>query len=256
VLLSSNMRDEHGFQVGDHVRIGWREQSGRLDGTVYGFVDYWPSVNPVSQPNFVIANLNALHRQMRIEPYSVWLCLENGATSFDLYESLNETDIRVSKITNMQQSLISVKNDPFLQGINGTLTLGFIVTLLITFIGFLIYWILSIRSRLLQFGILRAMGLSRTGLVTVLIWEQLLVSGSAIAAGFGIGVMASRIFVPALQLLYLVSEQVPPFLLTVSRSDYTSLLLTFSGMLVTGLFILIIMIRRLKPDQALKLGED
>ena len=256
VLLSTSMRDNHGFSVGDHIRIGWREQSGKLDGTVYGFVDYWPSINPVAQPNFVIANLNTIHRQMRIEPYSVWLSLESGTTSLELYEALNEADIKVSRITDTRQSLISVKNDPFLQGINGTLTLGFIVTLLITFIGFLIYWILSIRSRILQFGILRAMGLSRMGLVTTLIWEQLLVSGSAIAAGFGIGVLTSRIFVPALQLIYMASEQVPPFLVIVSRSDYTALLLTFSGMLITGLTILIVMIRRLKPDQALKLGED
>ena len=256
VLLSSAMRDNHGFKVGDHIRIGWREQSGRLDGTVYGFVDYWPSINPVSQPYFVIANLNTIHRQMRIEPYSVWLSLESGTTSLELYEALNEANIKVSRITDARQSLISVKNDPFLQGINGTLTLGFIVTLLITFIGFLIYWILSIRSRILQFGILRAMGLSRMGLVATLIWEQLLVSGSAIAAGFGIGILTSRIFVPALQLIYLAPEQVPPFLLIVSRSDYTALLLTFGGMLITGLTILIFMIRRLKPDQALKLGED
>ena len=256
VLLSSNMRDNHNFKVGDHIRIGWREQSARLDGTVYGFVDYWPSINPTETPNFVIANLNTIHRQMRIEPYSVWLRLEKGATSLELYEAINETDIRVSRIWDTPQRLISVKNDPLLQGINGTLTLGFIVTLLITFIGFLIYWILSIRSRILQFGILRAMGLSGTGLVTTLIWEQLLVSGSAIAAGFGIGVLASRIFVPALQLIYLTSEQIPPFITRVNTSDYTVLLSAFCLMLITGLIILIAMIRRLKPDQALKLGED
>ena len=256
VLLSSSMRDNYGFQTGDHIRIGWRDQSGRLDCTVYGFVDFWPSINPETQPNFVIANLNTIHRQMRIEPYSVWLSLEDGLTSRELYESINETDIRVSRMVDTQQRLISTRSDPLLQGLNGTLTLGFIVTLLITFIGFLIYWILSIRSRVLQFGILRAMGLSRTGLIATLLWEQLLVSGSAIIAGFGIGALASRIFVPALQHIYPVSEQVPPFYTTVSRSDYTVLLSAFGSMLLTGLVVLIIMIRRLKPDQALKLGED
>ncbi|MCL2820028.1 MAG: hypothetical protein FWD38_04260 [Oscillospiraceae bacterium] len=256
VLLSSEMRDTHGFKVGDHVRIGWREQSGNLDCTVYGFVDFWPSKNPVSEPNFVIANLNTIHRQMRVEPYSVWLSLEDGTTSLDFYESLNDAGIRVSRISDTRQSIIALRNDPLLQSLNGTLTLGFVVTLCITFIGFLIYWILSIRSRLLQFGILRAMGLSRTGLILTLIWEQLLVSGCAIAAGFGIGVLTSRLFAPALQLIYLSSEQIPPFLTVVNKSDYIVMISAFAGMLIAGLAILIIMIRRLKPDQVLKLGED
>ena len=256
ILLSSSMRDEFGFRVGDHVKIGWRDQSGSLDCTVYGFVDYWPGINPILQSNFVIANLNTIHRQMRVEPYSVWLSLEESTTSLELYEALNEAEIRVSRISDTSQSLIAAKNDPLLQGMNGTLTLGFIVTLCITFIGFLIYWVLSIRSRLLQFGILRAMGLSRFGLVTTLMWEQLLVSGSAIGTGFGVGILTSRLFIPTLQLIYSASEQVPPFLTTAVRSDYITLLSAFGGMLIAGLTVLIVMIRRLKTDQVLKLGED
>jgi len=100
------------------------------------------------------------------------------------------------------------------------------------------------------------MGLSRFGLFITLIWEQLLVSGSAIAAGFGIGVLTSRLFVPALQLIYLPSEQIPPFLTLVNRADYIILFSTFGGMFIAGLLILTVMIKRLKTDQALKLGED
>jgi len=47
-----------------------------------------------------------------------------------------------------------------------------------------------------------------------------------------------------------------PFLTTVSRSDYVVLLITFGGMLFAGLTVLTVMIRQLKPDQVLKLGED
>jgi len=260
VFLSSSMQ-EHGFNIGDHVRIGWAEQSRSLDGTVYGFLDFWPSINPIlsegrGYTDFVVVNLDSLNRQMRMEPYSVWIRTDGYTSSADLYESINESDIRLATLHDTNQQIITTKNDPLLQGMNGTLTLGFIVTLCITFIGFLIYWILSIRSRLLQFGIFRAMGLSKMKIVSMLLWEQLFVSGSAILAGLGIGLLASRLFVPMLQLIYAPSEQTPPFMITISPSDYAAIFIAIGSMLITGLVVLSVMIRKLKVDQVLKLGED
>ena len=256
VFLSSSLKDNSVFRVGDSVIITMEGQISRLEGMVYGFVDFWPSINPVLQPNFVIANLESIHRQMSVEPYSIWIKREEGVTSQEIYDSLIREEIVVSSLNDMQQELIEVKNDPLLKGVNGMLTLGFIITLCITFIGFLIYWILSIRSRLLQFGILRAIGLSRSKLIASLIWEQMLVSGSAILAGVGAGVLTGYLFVPTLQFMYSASEQVPPFVVNVNQSDFAMLFSTLAGMLIIGLAVLFIIIRQLKVDQVIKLGED
>ena len=59
--------------------------------------------------------------------------------------------------------------------------------LLLCATGFLIYWILSIQSRALQFGIFRAMGMSLREILSMLINEQLFISVSSIAVGAGIG---------------------------------------------------------------------
>lgn len=48
--------------------------------------------------------------------------------------------------------------------------------MLITAVGFAIFWILSIRDKVLQFGILRAMGLSLKKLIGMLGIEQILIS--------------------------------------------------------------------------------
>jgi putative ABC transport system permease protein len=109
---------------------------------------------------------------------------------------------------------------------------------------------------LLQFGILRAIGLSRPGLIATLIWEQMLVSGSAIVAGVGAGVLTGYLFVPTLQHMYSASEQVPPFVVTIQQSDLTMLFLTLGGMLAIGLTVLFVIVRKLKVDQVIKLGED
>ena len=55
--------------------------------------------------------------------------------------------------------------------------------LLLCITGFLIYWILSIQSRTLQFGIFRAMGMSMGEILTMLVNEQLFITGVSIAAG-------------------------------------------------------------------------
>jgi len=256
VFLSTQLRDEFNFSIGDHIKIKWDNQAGTFEGVVRGFVDYWPTINPVLQQYFVIANLDTIHKYMRVEQYSVWMSLDEGASSAALYASINDENIRLFRINDTLQELIAVKSDPLMRGINGSLTLGFIITLCVTFIGFLIYWILSVKSRLLQFGILRSLGLKRSKVISALIWEQLLVSGSAAAAGLGVGILTSRLFVPTLQQIYPVSEQIPPFRASANISDLVILLGTIGTMLGVGLIILAVIIRQLKVDQILKLGED
>ena len=70
---------------------------------------------------------------------------------------------------------------------NGALTMSFVIIMIMTIIGFLIYWILSIRSRQLQFGILRAMGVTFREIIGIIGYEQILVSGVSIAMAFIIG---------------------------------------------------------------------
>ena len=143
-----------------------------------------------------------------------------------------------------------------LQGTNGTLTLSFIITMTITLIGFLIYWIFNIRNRTLQFGILRAMGLSKRNLIGMIIWEQVLISGVAILVGILIGTLASNLFVPLLQVVYSAAEQVPPFKVVAYAGDYFRIFAILGVMLVAGSVVLGYIISKIKMDQALKLGED
>ena len=47
-----------------------------------------------------------------------------------------EKGIQIESITDTSQELIKAKNDPMLQGTNGALTLGFVVTMSVSTIGF------------------------------------------------------------------------------------------------------------------------
>jgi putative ABC transport system permease protein len=133
---------------------------------------------------------------------------------------------------------------------------GFIVTLLVCFTGFLIYWILSIKNRVLQFGIFRAMGMSMRDILALLVNEQLFITLTSVFIGALVGEIASRLFVPLIQISYSASEQVIPLLVVTEARDYMNLYVTIGLMIAVCLIVLGVIISKIKIAQALKLGED
>ncbi|MFR0872875.1 MAG: ABC transporter permease [Oscillospiraceae bacterium] len=169
------------------------------------------STSETAAKDFLICNYNYIRKLTELQPYQIWLKLQDGATSEQLYADISAKNLKIQRIQDSSQMLIEEKTDPALQGMNGALTLGFVVIMLMTVIGFLIYWIISIRSRTLQFGVLRAMGVTFREVISTLGWEQLLVSLVSIAMGFVIGGIASDMFVPMFRTMYDAADQVPPF---------------------------------------------
>lgn len=167
-----------------------------------------------------------------------------------------EMEVRISSMKDASAEVTEMKNDPMTQGINGFFTLSFLVTMLITFVGFFIYWILAIKGRLLQFGILRSMGLSRMSVILVLLWEQLLVSVTAILAGLGLGTLTAELFAPILECNVDAADQMLPFLVVAYPVDYWRIVGIVAIMMAAAAAVLGRIVFRLRAGEALKLGED
>jgi putative ABC transport system permease protein len=260
-LVSRSLVDAVGLELGDPIYLTWEDQPSTLY-YVYGIVDFWPGYNPYAarttrgQRHLAVVNLSYLQATSALEPYEVWMRLEPGVTSAELYENINEARIVPTRFVDAEQNLIRERNDPMLQGTNGTLSLGFLVSLGVCFVGFLLYWTFSIRERTLQFGLFRAMGMSRAAIVTTLGIEQLLISGAAVAAGFGIGGIASRLFVPLLQVVSDPEQTVPPIRVVSLAIDQMRIAGFVVVMLGLGFVILSIFLFRINIHQAVKLGEE
>ena len=110
--------------------------------------------------------------------------------------------------------------------------------------------------RALQFGILRAMGVTFREIIGIIGYEQILVSGVSIAIAFVIGGMASDLFVPLFQMMYDVVDQIPPFFVSAAGSDYVKIYAIIVLMLGGGFAILGHIIKKININKALKLGED
>ncbi|MBP1995456.1 ABC transporter permease [Paenibacillus eucommiae] len=270
VLISKTLADQRGIGKGDTIYAGWQNVKPQ-PFVVYGIIDYFPTFNPnpplgsvdaanneskQNAPMLIVGHLSRIQFQLALEPYQVWLKMKPGASTAELFNSIKEENLRLTSIVNTREELAAAKNDPFLMALNGILTLGFIISILISFIGFLLYWILSLKGRTLQNGIMRAVGLSLRQLIGMLALEQLLTSGVAIFIGVMVGNLASRLFVPNLQSAFNPSNMVPPFKVVFEMIDFYRLYSIVGLMLLLGLGILSYMLSRIRVHQALKLGED
>ncbi|NLZ45155.1 MAG: ABC transporter permease, partial [Clostridiales bacterium] len=245
----------------DNVDVKWGGNEA-FSATVIAFVEYWPTMNPNQQnanselQDFAIMNFNYVNIQSKVEPYQVWFDLDDDVDISQFYQSIDDSKIEVSSVQVKSQNIVTEKTDPMLQGMNGGLTLGFITIMIMCIIGFLIYWILSIKSRTLQFGILRAMGMSYGEIIAMIVYEQLLVSGVAILVAVVIGGIASNLFVPLFQSLYATVDRVPAFVVSPLRADYLKVYTIVLAMLLIGFAVLGRIISKIKISQAIKLGED
>jgi putative ABC transport system permease protein len=268
VLVSRTMADEMGVKEGDSVNIGWNNVSYK-PFTIYGIIDYWPTFNPNPQqptsgnakkpelPKVVVGHLSYIQSAIALEPYQVWIDLKDEPTSKQTFnEALNAKEIPIESFIDTGYELTLAKNDPFQMAINGVMTLGFLISVVISFFGFLLYWVLSLNGRVLQYGILRAMGISFMQLIGMLVTEQVLTSGAAFLIGAGIGNVTSLLFVPLFQLSFNSTTQVPPFQVMFDSTDSTRLYIIVTIMITIGLGILGYLLSRIKIHQAVKLGED
>ncbi|MRH42506.1 FtsX-like permease family protein [Aquibacillus halophilus] len=260
-LISKSVSTSLGVKEGDYITLQW-DGSDSAEFVVYGIVDYWPSFNPLeikednANPTLIVTNLSYVQNLMGLEPYQAWLKVKPNSTRNSLYESIKKEQIPVMNMVDVQPQIIELKNSAFLLGLNGTLTLGFIISIFVTFIGFLLYWILTIKSRTLQYGVYRAMGIPMPKLIGILIWEQVMTSGIACFLGVIIGGVTSKLFVPLFQLTFNPQTMVPPFVVVFDSSDEMKIYLFVTFMFVVGLSILVVLLRKIKIHQAIKLGED
>ena len=188
-------------------------------------------------------------------PYQVWMRAKDGDTDF-IYDFAAQSGVRLTAFADRTAQLVELKNDPIFQGTNGILTLCFAVALTLCAVGFLIYWILSIRDRTLLLGIFRAMGMTLREIIVMLLNEQIFISFVSIALGIGAGILASRLFVPLVQIAYAAADTVIPLEIIAEGSDMARLLIVVAVMVALCLGVLGVLVKRIRISQALKLGED
>ena len=144
---------------------------------------------------------------------------------------------------------------PERQGFLGFLFLGFATAVLLTVLAFLLHLVFSFQGRSVELGVLRAAGLSTRQMVANLVWEFtfLILLGGGI--GTGLGYLASKIYIPYMQVGAEATLLIPPFQVLVPWETITQIYWLFLALFGFSLLISVLLLRRMKIFQAIKLGE-
>lgn len=252
-IIPSNLAEKYQLKAGDLFSVSI--QNVVVEFVVYGILPYWPSQYPDEAP-FIIANLDYINDLVPLIPYEVWLKMEPDAKVAPLMETLAAKGIQLSSVKDVRSELATQSKHPTRGGVFGILSLGFLVSVIVSLIGYVLYWFFNLSGRVVQFGILRAMGLSRRQLTWMLLSEQILTAGLSIVLGIVIGKLASKLYLPFLQTTDNVTSQVPPFHIVFDSKDTMQLYVVVGVMLLLGAMLLLWQIRKLKVHQAVKLGEE
>lgn len=254
VIIPDNFAEKHQLEPGDMMSIAIEQTA--MEFVIVATVPYWPTQYPGERPFFIV-NLDYIYDNIPMVPYDVWVKMEDGARLTPMMEQLQEEGIQLAALPQDARSeLVRQSRHPSRGGVFGILSLGFLVSVLISLIGYILYWFFNLSSRVVQFGVLRAMGLSRPQLSGMLLLEQGFTAGLSILLGIVIGRLTSYLFLPFLQTSGSAQLQVPPFRIIFDQKDTISLYIVVGVMMLIGASLLFMHIRRLKVHQAVKLGEE
>jgi putative ABC transport system permease protein len=277
VLVSKSLLTKQKLKIGDMLRIGVTTgvpgQSIPLEPPIVGSFDLFPTWYP-EDGTLIVGNLEELFLRAGAEyPHEVWLRTTRDADPDSITYAVRGFSILLDQQADqsklVQNGLNTIVKDwssaelniraqqrrPERQGLFGLLSVGFISSALLTVLGFLLYALFSFRRRFIEMGMLRAIGLSIQQMTSLLAAELAFLVLLGIGVGTALGVFASQLFVPFLQIGASAQSQYPPFQIEIAWLSIAEIYVLFALLFVAALGVLSTLLLRMKIFQAIKLGE-
>ena len=276
VIISSNLAKEYDLSVGDSITYARYSpmktkepvEIASPSGTICAIVDAWPGFNQYTYEKdnsgkvvekeryLVVANYAYVVSAFGLTPYQIWGQLADGHDYQEVLDTVEKQGILLKSYQSVDQEVQNMLESPLVLITNGLFSLSFLVAVILCTVGFLIYWITSIKQRELLFGIYRAMGMSMKEINKMLINEQMFSSVLASLAGYGVGAAATALFVKLVAIVYLPESHNIAISIAVNPFDILKLTIVVVAMFIICFIVLRTILKKMNITQALKLGED
>jgi putative ABC transport system permease protein len=277
ILVPNSLLTKQKLKIGDTLRLGITTgvagQSIPMEARIVGSFDLFPTWYPEGG-TMIVGNLEELFLRAGAEyPHEVWLGTRRDADPEAVAYTVRGFSILLDQQADqsklVQNGLNTIVRDwssselniraeqrrPERQGLFGLLSVGFVSSALLTVLGFLLYALFSFRRRFIEMGMLRAIGLSIQQMTSLLAAELAFLVLLGIGVGTALGVFASRLFVPFLQIGASAQSQYPPFQIEIAWLSIAQIYVLFIVLFLVALSALSALLVRMKIFQAIKLGE-
>lgn len=255
VLVSNDFMRGNGARLGDLISLNVNAygDSHNVDYRIIGTFDLFPGWYPEDQALFV-GNLEYFFEQAGSQyPYRVWVRANRDADPASLAQELAPMTTIGRDVP--QENIAQAQASPRRQGMFGILSVGYSSAVILTVIGFLMYALFSFRQRFVELGMMRAIGLSTSQMGGLLAWELalLIIMGSLLGTILGIGI--SHLFVPFMKVSGADILNIPPYQVHIAWLSILRIYAIFGLLFAIELTILVMLLRRMRISQAIKLGE-
>ena len=259
VLVSRSMADAYSIGYGDLVPVNILVYGEAIpvEMIVVGVFDYFPTWYPEEDGDLMVGNLDYIFNiGAGPYPYSVLLQTQSNFDSLLTAEAIkSESNITWLDGGRAGGILETHQQEPTRQGFFGMLTISFLITSLLSVLGFFLYAVFSLRRRLIELGVLRAIGLSTKQMAATLAWEFISLIFSGALVGTLTGLFSSRFFVPYMQIGTDQLSQVPPYYINIAWNQIYQIYGLLTVLFLLLVFALVAFLRRIKVFEAIKLGE-
>lgn len=261
VIASRSFLEAEGVSPGSQMLL-WVD-GHRVPVEIAAAADYFPTLDPFDG-GFLAANLSALLRRLNTaetaferQPNELWLATDPdlvGSARGALAESLRQR--RGAQVVDREELLASFQADPLVAaGWDGILSLAFIAVLFATLMGFSVYSYVQAQRRRVEFAMLRSIGLSFRGLVSIVLLEQLVVVVVGLGLGSWMGIQLTSVLMPFLGLTERGTQVLPPFAVVVNWSAIIATYSIMAAVFLAATVSLIGVFSRTAIQRALRFGE-
>ena len=281
VLASESLLDKIGAKLGETLEVAIDNERTSID--LVGTIDYFPTLNP-EESSFVIMDIDAAHNLVNARrntgeriPNEVWIKTEAGTPSIEELEMMKDeaegSRLRYSATSSVERNLellrlrsgpvndrlsllAGVSVDPLVsEGWRALLGVAFVTVLIVSAIGFVVHTRVAFRRRLTEFGLLRTIGLSMRQLLMLILLEQLIVIGVAVAIGIFMGTRLGDTIIPYLARSGQDANVVPPMTLEIYWTGFATTFGLLAIVFAVVIAISLISVYRMAIHRVMRMGD-
>jgi len=279
VIASTGFIEQFGGEDGKVLEIA--VDGNPIKVSVRDTVEFFPTLAMNGEP-FLIADLDAIHESLNVvrsrgdrQPTEFWIATERGSELLDSEEGiLNSVTPGDPAIPDIQRELSSIRVrsgsktvdrtvvlsdvafDPLVSaGWRALLGIAFFTVLVVSAVGFLVHARVSFDGRRTELALLRTIGLSMKQLLSLVVLEQMVVIGTAIALGIFMGARMGATIMPYLASSGENAVVVPPMAVQI---DWSGFAITFGLLGVVFLAVIgliLISVYRMSIHAVMRMGE-